>query len=201
MLSLAALVALAARRPHSVLDVWLMVVLCAWLCDVALSAALNGRRFDVGFYAGRVYGFMAAAFVLLMMQVETAKMYARLARLLGSEQQHRRREAELRRRIFETSLDLILVTDRKGNFIQVSPSAKAILGFEPSEMVGRSAIEFLYAEDLDAHAAAHARGPPRPRQPQLRDPLRPQRRPPRARWPGPGCGRSRSSSISSSAAT
>ena len=32
----------------------LMVVLCAWLCDVALSAALNGERFDFGFYAGRV---------------------------------------------------------------------------------------------------------------------------------------------------
>src|SRR5262249_36550807 len=70
VLSAGALVAVAWRRSYSVLDVWLMVVLCAWLCDVALSAALNGQRFDLGFYAGRVYGFMAAAFVLLMMQVE-----------------------------------------------------------------------------------------------------------------------------------
>jgi two-component system sensor histidine kinase UhpB len=37
-LSPAALVMLWRRRPHSVLDVWLMVVLCAWLFDVALSA-------------------------------------------------------------------------------------------------------------------------------------------------------------------
>ena len=59
-----------------------MVVMCAWLFDVALSAVFNGGRFDLGFYAGRVYGLLAAAFVLLMMQVETAKMYARLARLL-----------------------------------------------------------------------------------------------------------------------
>jgi hypothetical protein len=81
VLSLAALAALAWRRPYSLLDVWLMVVLCAWLCDVALSAALNGQRFDFGFYAGRVFGFFAAAYVLLMMQVETGKMYARLARL------------------------------------------------------------------------------------------------------------------------
>lgn len=156
LLSLAALVVLALRRPYSVLDLWLMVVLCAWLCDVALSAALNGQRFDFGFYAGRVYGFMAAAFVLLMMQFETAKMYARLARLLGAEQLQRRREAELRRRIFDTSLDLILVTDRKGQFTQVSPSSKAILGFEPGEMLHRSASEFLYVEDLK-HTREHMR--------------------------------------------
>src|SRR5262249_42609108 len=31
LLSLAALIALWMRRPHSVLDLWLMVVMCAWL--------------------------------------------------------------------------------------------------------------------------------------------------------------------------
>jgi hypothetical protein len=80
----AALIVLWMRRLHSVLDVWPMVVLCAWLCDVALSAAFNGRRFDLGFYGGRVYGLIAATFVLLMMQVETAKIYARLASLLSA---------------------------------------------------------------------------------------------------------------------
>jgi PAS domain S-box-containing protein len=156
ILSPAALVMLWRRRPHSVLDVWLMVVLCAWLFDVALSAVLNGRRFDLGFYAGRIYGFLAAAFVLMMIQVETAKMYARLARLLTSEQQVRRREAEQRRRIFDTSLDLILVTDRSGNFVQVSPSSAAVLGYEPRDMIGRSAVEFIYAGDL-THTRLHMR--------------------------------------------
>src|SRR6202045_280760 len=37
LLSLAALLVLWFRRPHSVIDVWLMVVLCAWLFDIALS--------------------------------------------------------------------------------------------------------------------------------------------------------------------
>jgi len=55
---------------------------------------------------------------------------------------------EINQRIFETSLDLILVVDRRGNFIRVSPSANAILGFDPDEMVGRSAAEFLFPEDL-----------------------------------------------------
>jgi PAS domain S-box-containing protein len=149
MLSLAALVVLWRRRPHSVLDLWLMVVMCAWMFDVALSAVLNNGRFDLGFYAGRVYGLLAAGFVLLMMQVETAKVYARLARLLSNERKQHRREAEQRRRIFDTSLDLILVVDRRGQVLQVSPSAMSILGYEPEEMVGRSAASFVFPEDLD----------------------------------------------------
>src|SRR4030095_9258588 len=59
LLSLAALIALWRRRPHSVLDLWLMVVMCAWLADVALSAMLNGGRFRPGFFAGRVYRAVA----------------------------------------------------------------------------------------------------------------------------------------------
>jgi PAS domain S-box-containing protein len=60
-----------------------------------------------------------------------------------------RQEIEERQRIFETSQDLILVTDIAGNFIQVSPSSFAILGYAPSEMVGRSAIDFIHPDDLD----------------------------------------------------
>lgn len=58
-------------------------------------------------------------------------------------------EAEDSRRLFETSLDLILVTDPKGNFIRVSPSSFAILGYSPQEMIGRSGAEFILPEDLD----------------------------------------------------
>src|SRR5690348_6590795 len=43
------------------------------------------------------------------------------------------REAEERRHLFETSLDLILVTDRKGILTRVSPSALAIVGYQPGE--------------------------------------------------------------------
>ena len=52
-------------------------------------------------------------------------------------------------RLFETSLDLILVTDSKGNVSQVSPSSETILGYQPEEMVGHSAIEFVYPDDLE----------------------------------------------------
>ncbi|MGA2291649.1 MASE4 domain-containing protein, partial [Bradyrhizobium sp.] len=104
MICATALLVLWRRRPHSVLDLWLMVVLFAWLCEVALTAVFSGARYDVGFYAGRLFGLSAATFVLMMMQVETAKMYARLTHLLAAEQQNLRHEAALRRRLSDTSL-------------------------------------------------------------------------------------------------
>ena len=77
--SLLALAVLWRRRPHSVLDLWLMVVMCAWLFDVALSAVLNAGRFDLGFYAGRIYGLLAASVVLGGLLLENARLYVRLA--------------------------------------------------------------------------------------------------------------------------
>ena len=58
-------------------------------------------------------------------------------------------EIEERRRIFDSSNDLILVTDTAGNFIQVSPSVTAILGYQPSDMIGHSAVEFIHLDDLE----------------------------------------------------
>src|SRR5262249_41835156 len=55
-----------------------MVVMCAWLFDIALAGMLNAARFDVGFYAGRVYGLLAASFVLIVLLTENGKLYARL---------------------------------------------------------------------------------------------------------------------------
>ncbi len=279
----AALLVLWLRRPHSVLDVWVMVVLCAWLFDVASSALLNSNRYDLGFYVGRLYGLVAASFVLGVLLLQNINLQARLSRLLYtlrreslSEQQRYRarerlfsavvessndaivtkkldgtitgwnpaaerlfgytsaeaigrhidlivpdqklgelqdildrvgrgetivhhettrvtksgrlvnvslsvsplrdnsgeiigaskiarditesrrtqaaltQEIEERERIFETSQDLILVTDTKGTFVQVSPSSMAILGIKPEEMIGHSAAEFIYPDDLES---------------------------------------------------
>jgi diguanylate cyclase (GGDEF)-like protein len=74
----AALYALWRRERRSVLDLWLMVAMCAWLIDIALSAVLNGGRFDLGFYAGRLYGLLAASFLLLLLLHEHGALYAQL---------------------------------------------------------------------------------------------------------------------------
>jgi PAS domain S-box-containing protein len=285
-LNLAALLVLWFRRPHSVIDVWLMVVLFVWLLDIALSAILNAARFDLGFYAGRIYGLCAASFVLAILLVNNVGLQAQLSRLLetlrrqaasekdrhtereqlfsavvessndaiitkaldgtitgwnraaerlfgfaaaeaigqridiivppdrraevheildriargeaiehfetlrlhkdGTEvhvslgispikslageivgaskiarditeskrtQKALNQEIEERQRIFETSQDLILVTDTAGNFVQVSPSSMTILGYRPDQMIGHSAIEFIHPHDLDSTRA------------------------------------------------
>ena len=56
----------------------------------------------------------------------------------------------INQRIFETSLDLILVVDKRGLIIRVSPSSHAILGYHPDEMVGHIASDFLWPQDLDS---------------------------------------------------
>ncbi|MGC2780464.1 MAG: PAS domain S-box protein [Bradyrhizobium sp.] len=281
--TLAALLALWSRRPHSILDLWVMVVLCAWLFDLSLSSLLNATRFDLGYYAGRIYGLLAASFVLGVLLAENVGLQGKLTRLL---QQQRRenesdrarftarerlfgaviessndaiitltlhgkitswnraaeqlfgydtgealgsdiglivpaerrdevdrilsligggekiahhetvrrhkegreidvslsispildargavigaskvarditeskrtrhaltRETEERRRIFETSQDLILIADSRGHLMQVSPSAAAVLGYRPEEMVGRNASDFVYPPELEA---------------------------------------------------
>ena len=94
LLSLAALLVLWHRRPHSVLDLWLMVVMCAWLFDIGLSAVFNAGRFDLGFYAGRIYGLAAASLVLVVLLFENASLQARLAHELERDQRTLARHAE-----------------------------------------------------------------------------------------------------------
>ncbi len=65
-------------------------------------------------------------------------------------QQALSQQIEERRRIFETSQDLILVSDPKGLLVQVSPSSQTILGYLPEEMIGHSAIDFIHGDDLDS---------------------------------------------------
>ena len=77
--SAVALVVLWRRKPHTVIDLWLMVVMFAWIFDIALSAVFNQGRFDLGFYAGRIYGLLAASFVLWLLLIENAVLYGRLA--------------------------------------------------------------------------------------------------------------------------
>jgi PAS domain S-box-containing protein len=260
-----------------------MVVMCAWLFDIAISAILNVARFDLGFYVGRIYGLCAAGFVLAVLLVDNVGLQAQITHLFailrqraasdrhrhsererlfsavvessndaiitktldgvvtgwnraaerlfgfttveavgnridlivppkrhfevreildrvsrgeviehyqtvrqhkdGREvhvslgvspirsasgeiigasktardigesrrtQQALNQEIEERRRIFETSQDLILVTDTFGRFVQVSPSSMTIIGYRPEEMIGHSAVDFIHPEDLDS---------------------------------------------------
>jgi two-component system sensor histidine kinase/response regulator len=94
LLSLGALGLLWRRGHHTVLDLWLMVVMCAWIFDIALAAVLNAGRFDLGFYAGRFYGLLAASFVLVILLIEAARLYSELDRQNRSLEQTVRERTE-----------------------------------------------------------------------------------------------------------
>jgi PAS domain S-box-containing protein len=101
-LSLVALLAIWRKPRRSALDLWLVVVMFTWLFDVALSAVLNGGRFDAGFYAGRLYGLLAASFVLGALLIETSGLHVRLARAQARLTGHARElEARVRARTTE----------------------------------------------------------------------------------------------------
>jgi len=62
-------------------------------------------------------------------------------------------ETNENRRLFETSLDLILVTDRYGNIERISPISSAIIGYTPEEMVGHNGTDFVHPDDLESARA------------------------------------------------
>ena len=104
LLSLIALLVLWKQRAYSVLDVWLMAVVSAWLFEIALSAMLNAGRFDLGFYAGRLYGLMAGSLVLFVLLIETGAVYARLTHSFEVERDVRDRQLhELRSQLIHVS--------------------------------------------------------------------------------------------------
>jgi signal transduction histidine kinase len=75
-LNAVALVLLWLRR-RSVLDLWLMVMCCAWLVETLVTAFVSGR-FTFGFYASRLYAFVAVFSVLLALLSETMTLYSSL---------------------------------------------------------------------------------------------------------------------------
>jgi signal transduction histidine kinase len=83
LICLAAVAVLGSRPPYTILDLWLIVVVLAWMFGGALSTVLNAGHFDIGFYAGRLYGLLAASFVPIILIVEAGRLYGRLDQALA----------------------------------------------------------------------------------------------------------------------
>src|SRR5215475_8344206 len=91
-LSIVGLIALWVRL-HSVLDLWLIVVMCAYAIEPGLTVFPIPVRFSMGFYAGTVYGLISGTILLFALLYETTALYRQLLRAILA---HRReREARL----------------------------------------------------------------------------------------------------------
>ena len=77
-------------RLRSILDLWLMVVLCAFTIEVTLSVYPSPARFTAGWYGSRVYALLYSSLLLLMLLIETTKLYGRLLEAVLA--QHRERQ-------------------------------------------------------------------------------------------------------------
>lgn len=80
-------------RQRSVLDLWLMVVLCASAIEILLISFPVPTRFSLGWYAGRVYGLLSGSLLLLILLNEITMLYGQLLRAVIA--QRREREARL----------------------------------------------------------------------------------------------------------
>lgn len=88
LLSLAAFIVLWTRR-RSMLDLWLMVVMCLYTIEIPLSFYPNPVRFSLGWYTVRVIGFLSSCLVLIVLLYEIEALYARLLGAIKAERRER----------------------------------------------------------------------------------------------------------------
>jgi signal transduction histidine kinase len=66
-------------RWRSLLDLWLMVAMCAWLAQGIATWIHTGGRFSLSFYAGRTLFAVSSTVLLVALLMQTINLYERLA--------------------------------------------------------------------------------------------------------------------------
>jgi signal transduction histidine kinase len=150
------------NRPRSVLDLWLLVALCASFIEIGLVAIFNAGRYDLGFYAGRVYALLSSLFVLAVLRFEQARLYS------GVFASRALQRAEAEARASRDVLRLAMAGGGMGAWSIDLPTGKAwvsvefenVLGFAPGtfKATPRSLLKRLRREDVPRMrgAIAHA---------------------------------------------
>jgi diguanylate cyclase (GGDEF)-like protein/PAS domain S-box-containing protein len=120
------------------------------VCALAGAAALlfaplvlvGGAHYPIsGWRTGGLWIVVAAGLGMAVL--------ALVAQLSTSNQRHRL--------LADNSTDLVSRMMIDGTFTYVSPASRAMLGYEPNELVGRNITEFLHPQDRYAQAARRAR--------------------------------------------
>jgi signal transduction histidine kinase len=92
LIAVAALIVLWIRR-HSMIDLWLMVVMGIYAIEMPINYWPDPVRFSLGWYTIRVFAVLASGLVLLVLLYEITTLYSRLVGAVRA--QNREREARL----------------------------------------------------------------------------------------------------------
>jgi signal transduction histidine kinase len=66
-------------RRRTILDLWLIVTLVAWMPDSLVAISGSSTRFTIGWYAARCFALVASCILLCALLVEMSTLYSRLA--------------------------------------------------------------------------------------------------------------------------
>jgi len=145
------------RHPRTQLDLWLMVMLGAWIFDSALAAVLNHARFDLGWYAGRIFGLVADGLALIILLRENGALYLELARLRAQENRHSAARLEEGEKRFEATFEQaavgIALIGLDGTCLRANRKLCGILGLDAGALPpsGHTLLSPIDC-DLDADA-------------------------------------------------
>ena len=149
LISVAAFVVLA-RHLRSVLDLWLLVVVFAWVLD-ALLTWMTESRFTGAWYANRIVRIFSANVVLFVLLIESMRIYSRLAASIMAQ----RREREARALSMEAMAAAIEHEIRQplGAIAANAEAAQIWLGqAQPSVAQAREAVDGIVEDALRASA-------------------------------------------------
>jgi PAS domain S-box-containing protein len=120
-------------RRRTLLDELLVVALFAIFMELVLAAVLPGERYNVAWYAARLYQAVTATVVMIVLLAETIRLYAisldntRLYRDLAD------REAKIRR-LVDANIIGIFVADRKSQIVEANDAFLRMLGYEREDL-------------------------------------------------------------------
>ncbi|MEP7290272.1 MAG: PAS domain S-box protein [Chloroflexota bacterium] len=105
----------------------------------AAEQTINGEQYRAQYVPVKDQHGVITAGMVMLQNVSEQKLAD--AALHASEERYRL--------MAQNSTDLIAVQSPEGMFVDASPAARALLGYEPEDLIGHSLFEFVHADDIE----------------------------------------------------